>query len=168
MLKQNNSSNYKRYKEYFKRPKKESVFSQVFVSFREYGMFILPLVPAYLLFYYIVFENGGSENGQRAMYVIILLSVLLVDIGAFLLRKLYRNYKFNHYSKMTVPLYKKNEWHCPHCNTTNNLLSPCKACGIFPTLVKTDKEKTSSDNSHRTRKIQKQYDEYQSQFTIDK
>lgn len=162
----NNSSNYKRYKEYFKKPRRDSALRTVLVSFREYGMFITPLVLAYLLFYYIVFENGGSENGQRGMYIIILISVLVVVIGSFFLRKLYRLNKFNRYSNMTVPLFKKNEWRCPHCKAVNNLLSPCKVCGIFPTLSKEKSKVLEKSPTRRTKKVQKQYDEYQSQFDI--
>ena len=167
MPKPNTTSNYKRYKEYFKKPRREGAIRSVLVSFREYGMFITPLVLAYLLFYYIVFENGGSENGQRAMYVIILISVLSVVIGSFFLRKLYRIHKFNRYSSMTVPLFKKNEWRCPHCRAENNLLSPCKVCGIFPTLSKNDSKGIDKAPVRRTKKVQKQYDEYQKQFEID-
>ena len=106
----NKTSNFKKYTEYFKHPKKEGVVPSLLVSLREYGIFIMPLVLAYLLFYYIVFENGGSENGQRVMYVIILISAVVVVIGSFFLRKIYRKHKFNRYSSMSVPLYKKNEW----------------------------------------------------------
>lgn len=165
MPKLNNSSNFKKYTEYFKRPKKEGVVPSLLVSLREYGMFIMPLVLAYLLFYYIVFENGGSENGQRVMYVIILISAVVVVIGSFFLRKIYRKHKFNRYSSMSVPLYKKNEWRCPHCGYKNNLLSPCKECGVYPQLVKTDKLNLEPQKTGRTKRLQKQYDEYESQFS---
>ena len=49
-------------------------------------MFILPLPIAYLLFYYLVFEGGGKENGMRGIYAILLVSILAVDIAAYYLR----------------------------------------------------------------------------------
>ena len=157
-------SNKKLFKAYFKKKNENSLFSIIWVPFREAGMFLLPLPLLYLLFYYLVFEDGGRLSGKRTLYVIILISFLVADIAAYLLRIVWRNYKFRKYSDYDVPLHKKNRWVCPHCHSENNLLSPCPKCGIFPNLCKTDDEKLNAAKPGRRRKEQKQFDEYVPQF----
>jgi len=158
-------SNRKLFNAYFKAKKPDSLVSTLWVPFREIGFFLLPLPLLYLLFYYLVFENGGTENGMRGFYWLIFICVLAVDIAAFFLRKLYRGHKFNKYSAEEVPLFKGNVWHCPHCGNENNLLSPCPKCGIFPGFFKSDKAEIAKvKGSKKQRKLQKDYDDYVPQF----
>lgn len=159
-----NQSNRKLFNAYFKKPSKNGVFFQMLISLREYGIFIIPLPFAYLLFYYLVFENGGVENGMRGFYWLALICVLIVDISAFLLRKLYRGYKFNKFSSLQVALFKGNRWRCPHCGKENNLLSPCVRCGIFPDFYKSEKAEMDKAVRGRKKKLQKDYDDYIPQF----
>ncbi len=160
----NNQSNRKRFNAYFKKGKTDGFVSAVLIPFREIGMFLVPLPLAYLLFYYLVFENGGAENGMRGFYWIIFVCILAVDIAAFFLRQLYRGHKFNKFSAAEVPLFKGNRWHCPHCGNENNLLSPCPKCGIYPKLYKSDKPEMDTTAKSKNRKLQKDYDEYIPQF----
>lgn len=157
-------SNRKVFNAYFKKGKKENFVSAVLIPFREIGMFLVPFPLLYLLLYYLVFENGGAENGMRGFYWLILICVLATDISAFALRKLYRGYKFNKYSAANVPLFKGNRWHCPHCGRENNLLSPCPRCGIYPNLYKSDKPEIDKTAHAKKRNLQKDYDEYIPQF----
>ena len=157
-------SNRKTFNAYFKKGSGDNFVSAVLIPFREIGMFLVPLPLLYLLFYYLVFENGGAENGMRGFYWLILICILAADIAAFFLRKLYRGYKFNKYSATEVPLFKGNRWHCPHCGEENNLLSPCKKCGIYPKLYKSDKPEMDATVKTKKRKLQKDYDEYVPQF----
>ncbi len=160
-------SNKKLYKAYFKRKNENSLFSIFFVPFREIGMFLLPLPIAYLLFYYLVFEGGGKENGMRGIYAILLVSILAVDIAAYYLRKMWREHKFRKYSEMEVPTFEKNRWTCPHCGNGNNLLSPCQKCGIYPKLYKSDKKEAptpKTEKKSRRRKEQQEFDQYVPQF----
>lgn len=158
-------SNLKLYKAYFKRKNEESWFSVLWVPFREVGAFLVPLPLLYLLFYYLVFEGGGKENGMRGLYTVLLISFLAADIAAYLLRKIWRNHKFQKYSAYKVPVGKKNLWTCPHCGNQNNLLSPCKLCGIFPQLYKSDKpQEDKKAKAPRRRKEQQEFDEYVPQF----
>ena len=157
-------SNRKLFNAYFKKGKKDDFVSAVLIPFREIGMFLVPLPLLYLLFYYLVFENGGAENGMRGFYWLILICVLAADIAAFFLRKLYRGYKFNKYSAADVPLFKGNRWHCPHCGNENNLLSPCRTCGIYPNFYKSEKAEMDNTAKPKKRKLQKDFDEYIPQF----
>lgn len=166
MSKTNNSSksNKKRFNAYFKKGKKEGFVSSVLIPFREYGMFLLPLPFAYLLFYYLVFENGGTANGMRGFYWLAFFCILAIDISAFFLRKLWRSHKFAKYSQMQVALFKGNRWRCPHCGNENNLLAPCVRCGIYPDFYKSEKPEMDKSVKGRKQKLQKDYDDYVPQF----
>ena len=157
-------SNKKLYNAYFKKGKKEGFVSSVLIPMREYGMFLIPLPFAYLLFYYLVFEKGGVENGMRGFYWLALLCILAVDISAFFLRKLWRGYKFNKYSSLEVALFKGNRWRCPHCHNENSLLAPCVKCGIYPNFYKSEKSEMDKTVSARNKKLRKDYDDYIPQF----
>lgn len=159
-----------RFKKYYKTPKKESVFWIIATPIREYGVFAIPLLLAYILLYYVIFENGGKEDGLRAMYVIGAVALLAADIGSIFLRKLYRKHKFIKYSSLSVPIKIGNLWHCPHCKNENRGCVPCKYCGIYPTLYKeTPKSaagKSRKKDGVRSKKLQKQYDAYKPQFSM--
>ena len=159
-------SNLKLYKAYFKKKNENSLFSIFFVPFREIGMFLLPLPLAYLLFYYLVFEGGGKENGMRGLYTILLISILAVDVAGYFLRKMWREYKLRKYPDTEVPTCE-NRWTCPHCGNGNNLLSPCPNCGIFPKLYKSANKEAiapTTEKKSRRRKEQQEFDEYVPQF----
>ena len=125
-------SDKKRYDEYYRKSKSGKPLFVALVALREYGIFVIPLFPAYLLFYYVVFKNGGAEDGLRWLYVTLLLSILAVVVGSWFLRKMWRNHRFRKYTEMQIPLFKKNIWSCPFCGNENNLLSPLQGLRHFP------------------------------------
>ena len=159
-------SDKKRFIKYCKSSRSGTPVGVILSAIWEYGIFILPIFGAYLLFYYIVFENGGEKDGNRVMLIIILICVLALTFGAYFLRRLYRTSKFERMTKERVPLFKNNSWRCPNCGNENNLLSPCKTCGIFPELYKSDKESLAVADKKRTKKQQREYDEYKNQFDM--
>lgn len=159
-----------KFKKYYKTPKKESVFWMIVTPIREYGVFAIPLLLSYILLYYVIFENGGKEDGLRVMYVIGALALLAAAIGSIFLRKLYRKHKFLKYSSLSVPMKAGNLWRCPHCKNENRGLAHCKYCGIYPTLYK-ETSKSAANQSRkkdgvRSKKLQKQYDDYKPQFSM--
>lgn len=159
-------SNKERYKKYYKTPKSETAFSLVWTPIKEYGIFILPLLLAYLLLYFVIFEGGGKEDGNTALYIIVGVSIIVVTSAAYILRALLRKWRFEKYANFEVSVYKGNKWLCPLCKTQNNLLSPCASCGIYPKLKKVNKEAPTDLKNYKGRN-QKAYDEYKPQFEMD-
>ena len=157
-------SDKKRYDEYYRKSKSGKPLFVALVALREYGIFVIPLFPAYLLFYYVVFKNGGAEDGLRWLYVTLFLSILAVVVSGWFLRKMWRNHQFRKYTEMQIPVFKKNIWRCPFCGNENNLLSPCKVCGIFPELYKSEKDTPAPAHKKRSKKQQREFDEYGPQF----
>ncbi len=165
IVSQNTKSDKKKYNEYFRRPKSSSPKSIVFATLKEYGIFVIPFFPAYLLFYCIIFDDTLSgDTSNKWLYAVLLVCILTADIGGFFLRKFLRNQRFIKYSRASVPVYKGNRWTCPHCREENNLISPCKTCGIFPELYKSDKQRLEKTKKSRSRKEQREYDAYVPQF----
>ena len=75
-------SDKERYKKYYKTPKSETAFSLVWTPIKEYGIFIFPLLLAYLLLYFVIFEGGGKEDGNTAVYIIVGVSIIVVTACA--------------------------------------------------------------------------------------
>ena len=161
-------SNKERYKKYYKIPKNETAFSLVWTPIREYGIFVLPLIIAYLLIYFVVFEGGGKDEGNSAVYILIGSIIAVVTIAAFFLRKLIRSNRFYKYANSEISVYRGNRWVCPLCKNNNNLLAPCVKCGIYPALKKVNKEqpKDSVLKGYKKRNT-KDYDEYVPQFEME-
>lgn len=157
-------SNEKQYKKYVKSAKHETAFSLIWAPIREYGLFAIPLLVAYLLIYSVVFENGGKENGTSWVYITVGIILTVVTISAYLLRKLIRKNRFEKYANSTVSVYRGNRWVCPLCQNQNNLLAPCRYCGIYPELKKVNKEAPTVPLKGKKRQ---DYDEYTPQFQID-
>ena len=156
-------SNIKVYKSYFKR-KTNNPLLQIWITMREYGFFILPIFPTYLMIYNVLF-GSGDENGYGWAYLTCGICILLVDVAAYFLRRIYRSYKFEKYSKREVNIYKGNIWNCPHCGNRNKLVAPCTTCGIYPTLIKTKGEAPKMEaKSAKDKKLRKEYEEYVPQF----
>lgn len=130
---------------------------------REYGIFIIALAFCYMLFYYVLFEADGDD--LRGMYAVIASSVLVVSVAAYILRHILRTHRFEKYSSERVPLFKNNVWRCPSCGKENRLLSPCDRCGVFPVLYKIDKKFDDDMKKVKSKKLQKQYDEYKPVFS---
>lgn len=159
-------SNKETYKKYYKTPKNETAFSLIWTPIREYGIFILPLLLAYLLLYFVVFEGGGKEDGNTAVYIIVGVSIIVVTVAALILRNFLRKWRFEKCANLEVSVYKGNKWFCPLCKNQNNLLSHCVRCGVYPNLKKVNKEAPSDIKNYKGRKG-KAYDEYKPQFEMD-
>ncbi len=161
-------SDIEKNKKYYKTPKNETAFSLVWVPIKEYGIFVLPLLVAYLLLYFVMFEGGGKDDGNAAAYVIVGLSIIVVTVAAYILRKFLRKWRFEKFANSTVSVYKGNKWYCPLCSNKNGLLAPCVRCGVYPNLNKINKEapKESEMKGYKKRN-QKEYDEYKPQFEMD-
>ncbi len=162
----NTKSDKKRYDAYFRKSKSGKPLSVFLKALWEYGIFVIPFFPAYLLFYCIVFGDdiSGAEGSNTWLYAILLACILIAVIGGYFLRKLIRNSRFQKYSNASVPFFKGNRWICPFCRNENNLIAPCKACGIFPQLYKSENSSLEKPEKRRTRKEQREYDEYVPQF----
>ena len=159
-------SDKERYKKYYKTPKSETAFSLVWTPIKEYGIFIFPLLLAYLLLYFVIFEGGGKEDGNTAVYIIVGVSIIVVTAAAYILRTLLRKWRFEKYANFEVSVYKGNKWLCPLCKNQNNLLSPCQKCGVYPKLKKVNKDAPTDWKNYKGRKG-KAYDEYKPQFEMD-
>ena len=165
----NTRSDKKRYDAYFKKSQSGKPMSVFLKALWEYGIFVIPIFPAYLLFYCIVFDDtlSGTDSGGKWLYVVLLACILIAIIGGYFLRKMLRNWRFKKYSEAKVPLFKGNRWNCPNCGNENNLISPCKICGIFPELYKSEKTSLEKPEKRRSRKEQREYDNYVPQFETD-
>lgn len=157
-------SNEKIYKDYYRKNHSESAFRQIWITLREYGFYIIPIFPAYLLIYNVFFGDGGNSEYKWA-YIICGVCLLVVDAAAYFLVKLLRKMRFIKHSQSEVSLYKGNVWYCPLCANKNNLLAPCKKCGVYPTLIKTsgiapEIEKKAAKKKNK----RKEYEEYVPQF----
>ena len=159
-------SNKEQNKKYYKTPKSETAFSLIWTPIREYGIFILPLLLAYLLLYFVVFEGGGKEDGNTAVYIIVGVSIIVVTVAALILRNFLRKWRFEKCANLEVSVYKGNKWFCPLCKNQNNLLAPCQKCGVYPNLKRVNKEAPADLNNYKGRKG-KDYDEYKPQFEMD-
>lgn len=159
-------SNKEQNKKYYKTPKSETAFSLIWTPIREYGIFILPLLLAYLLLYFVVFEGGGKEDGNTAVYIIVGVSIIVVTVAALVLRNFLRKWRFEKCANLEVSVYKGNKWFCPLCKNQNNLLAPCQKCGVYPNLKRVNKEAPADFKNYKGRKG-KDYDEYKPQFEMD-
>ena len=157
-------SDKKRFFEHFKKYESDSVIKMILWFLWEYGIFVIPILPAYLLFYYVVFQGGGMEDGTSWIYLTLCLCIITFVVGGYFLRKLCRSHAFRKYSEYSVPYYKGNTWTCPYCRERNTLLAPCKKCGIYPELYKSDKEELKGFNKKLSRKEQKEFNDYKPQF----
>lgn len=161
-------SDRKKYKEHFRKCHSENPFMLAFVPMREFGFYIMAFAAAYLCIYFAVFDGASMENDTRIACVIVGVCITAVTVAAIFLRKIIRGYKFRKYSGLPTPLYKGNRWICPCCKADNNTLSPCKICGIYPQLYKSDDIPPQRiQYKKRSKKVEQQYKDYTPLFKED-
>lgn len=161
-------SDRKKYKEHFRKCHSESPFMLAFVPMREFGFYIIAFTAAYICLYFAIFDGASMETDSRIASAIVGGCIALVTLASIFLRKLLRDKNFYKYSGYPTPLYKGNRWICPCCKNDNNTLSPCKICGIYPQLYKSD-DVTPQKIAYkrRSKKVEQQFNEYKPLFKED-